>query len=118
MNTVKTVATVKFWKEGKHGALRIGETRVSLDSVAFRFFEGDSPEEILESFPALRLSEVYAVVSYIMENRAEVEMYLEKQRKSADIIEANLRAKHGEKWDEFRSVLMTRAIEKGILPRS
>lgn len=118
MNTVKTVNLVKFWREGKNGSLRINKTRVSLDSVALRFFDGATPEEIVESFPALRLSEVYGVVSYILENRTEVNAYLEKQKREGDLIEAELRAKHGAEWDEFRETLMARAVERGILPRS
>ena len=37
------------------GALRIADTRVSLDSVVYSFREGLSPESIVEDFPALNL---------------------------------------------------------------
>jgi uncharacterized protein (DUF433 family) len=64
------------------GVLRVAGTRVSLDSVIYAFNEGATPEEIVQDFPTLDLVGVYAVVSYYLQNRAEVEQYL-RQRKAA-----------------------------------
>jgi uncharacterized protein (DUF433 family) len=61
------------------GVLRVAGTRVSLDSVIFAFDEGATPEEIAQDFPTLDLADIYSVVGYYLQNRAEVEEYL-KQR--------------------------------------
>lgn len=61
------------------GVLRIAGTRVSLDSVIYAFVEGATPEEIVQDFPTLDLAAVYAVVGYYLQNRAEVEQYLEQR---------------------------------------
>jgi uncharacterized protein (DUF433 family) len=45
-------------------AYRIVGTRVSLDSVAHRFREALSPENIAECFPALTLEQVRAAIAY------------------------------------------------------
>ena len=58
------------------GVLRVTGTRVSLDSVIYVFNEGATPEEIVQSFPTLELKDVYAVISYYLQNRDEVEKYL------------------------------------------
>jgi uncharacterized protein (DUF433 family) len=62
------------------GVLRVAGTRVSLDSVIYAFDEGATPEEIAQDFPTLDLAAVYSVISYYLQNRAEVEEYLEQRR--------------------------------------
>lgn len=62
------------------GVLRVSGTRVSLDSVLHAFNEGATPEEIVQDFPTLDLADVYAIVGYYLQNRAEVEQYLEQRR--------------------------------------
>src|ERR1022692_427186 len=45
--------------EERDGGLYVAGSGVSLDSVAIRFQQGASPEKIIHSFPALKLSQVY-----------------------------------------------------------
>ena len=56
--------------------LRIGKTRVSLDSVIIAFNQGSTPEEIVCDYDSLTLPDVYATVSYYLQNRAVVDAYL------------------------------------------
>jgi uncharacterized protein (DUF433 family) len=65
------------------GVVRVGQTRVSLDTVIATFHQGCSPEEIVLKFPTLDLTDVYAVVTYYLWNREEVEAYLERRRLEA-----------------------------------
>ena len=62
------------------GVLRVAGTRVSLDSVIYAFNEGATPEEIAQDFPTLDLAAIYVVVGYYLQNRAEVEQYLEQRK--------------------------------------
>ena len=62
------------------GVMRVGETRVSLDSVICAFNDGATPEEIVQQYPTLNLPEVYTVISYYLQHQAEVEKYLEQRR--------------------------------------
>jgi uncharacterized protein (DUF433 family) len=62
------------------GVLRVIGTRVSLDSVIFAFKEGATPEEIVQQYPTLDLKDVYAVVSYYLQNQDEVENYLAQRQ--------------------------------------
>ena len=55
-------------------------TRVSLDSVIFAFNEGSTPEEIAQQYTTLNLADIYAVISYYLQNQAEVSEYLERRR--------------------------------------
>ncbi len=58
------------------GGYYIDGTRVSLDSVVYAFLRGESPEGIVESFPALTLEQVYGALSYYLAHREAVDEYL------------------------------------------
>jgi uncharacterized protein (DUF433 family) len=62
--------------EERNGGLYVAGTGVSLDSVVIRFQEGASPEKIAHSFPALRLSQVYGVIAYYLENEHVINDYI------------------------------------------
>jgi uncharacterized protein (DUF433 family) len=62
--------------EERNGGLYAAGTRVSLDSVVIRFQEGASPERIVESFPTLKLSQVYGAIAYYLENEEMIKEYL------------------------------------------
>ena len=64
------------------GAMRVGDTRVSLDSVISAFANGNSAEAIVLRYPSLSLTDVYSVIAYYLWTRAEVDGYL-AQRKIA-----------------------------------
>ena len=62
------------------GVFRVSGTRVSLDSVIYAFDEGATPEEIAQNFPTLDLAAIYSVIGYYLQNRDEVEQYLEQRK--------------------------------------
>ena len=62
------------------GVLRVNGTRVSLDSVIFAFKEGSTPEEIAQQYTTVNLSDVYAVISYYLQNQDEVGEYLQRRK--------------------------------------
>lgn len=68
------------------GVVRVGGTRVTLDSVVYSFQEGSTAEEILEQYSSLRLADVYAVIGYYLRHREEVEAYIQEQRRQAEEI--------------------------------
>src|ERR1700731_3614255 len=55
------------------GVIRIAGTRVTLDTVIDTFLTGASPEEIAQDFPVLRLDDIYAVITYYLRHRDEVD---------------------------------------------
>lgn len=71
------------------GVVRIGETRVTLDTVIGAFKSGSTCEEIVFQFPVLDLGDVYAVIGFYLKNQAAVEQYLAHQTAEA----ANTRQK-------------------------
>ena len=65
---------------GADGVVRVGGTRVSLDTVIFAFKEGSTPEEIVQQYTTLDLAHVYAVITYYLQRQSEVEAYLDGRR--------------------------------------
>lgn len=79
MSVVVSTSEIKLTKtEG--GVLRVGDSRVSLDTVIIAFNQGATPEQIVEDYDSLELAEVYAVISYYLQNREEVEKYLAERK--------------------------------------
>jgi uncharacterized protein (DUF433 family) len=60
------------------GVVRIGPSRVTLESVVHAFDAGASAEEIVASYPTLELGDVYAAIAYILRNREEVDEYMQR----------------------------------------
>lgn len=67
-----------------NGTIRVGETKVTLESVAYAFEEGDSAESIQDAFPGLQLSDIYLVLGFCLRYPAELEEYLAQQRLFVD----------------------------------
>jgi uncharacterized protein (DUF433 family) len=65
--------------EDRYGVIRIGGTRVTLESIISLFEQGATAEEITLRFDALDLHEVYASLSYYLGHRRDVLNYLERQ---------------------------------------
>jgi uncharacterized protein (DUF433 family) len=70
----------KEYVHEQDGGYFIEGTRVSLDSVVYAFLRGESPEGIVESFPALNLEQVYGALSYYLAQREVVDEYLSQAR--------------------------------------
>lgn len=62
------------------GIIRVGDTRVTLDSVILAYDEGASAEEIALRYPSLNLADIYSVISFYLHHEAEVQIYLERQQ--------------------------------------
>ena len=67
----------KTYVEKKNGYFIEG-TRISLDSVVYAFWRGETAESIAQAFPLLSLEQVYGSLTYYLAHQAEVDRYLEK----------------------------------------
>ena len=71
--------TRNYLRLDEHGVIRVGDTRVMIDSVVYGYLQGFSAETIQNSFPSLSLEEVYGAIAAYLLNKAEVETYLKRQ---------------------------------------
>jgi uncharacterized protein (DUF433 family) len=75
------------------GVVRVGSTRVTLDTVVAAFREGMTPEGIVEQYPTLRLADVYSVIGYVLRHREEVEGYLRERQRLVDAVRREIEAR-------------------------
>lgn len=76
------------------GRLMVPGTRISLDVLVAAFKRGKTPEAIHDSYETVSLGDVYAIFTYYLRHRAEVETYLEEQEREGRAIQARIEAKH------------------------
>jgi uncharacterized protein (DUF433 family) len=57
---------------------RITGTRVSLDSIVYAFWRGQTAESIAQSFPVLTLEQVYGALTFYLANKSQIDSYLKK----------------------------------------
>ena len=69
-------------------------SRVSLDSIAYDWLSGLSPESIVENFETLSLEQVYGAIIYYLAHRQEVDTHLRRNREKFDALLAQSRASH------------------------
>jgi uncharacterized protein (DUF433 family) len=63
----------------EHGVMRIGHSRVMLDSIVAGFEQGHSAETLQQQYPTLSLEEVYGAITYYLAHTDEVHTYLKRQ---------------------------------------
>ena len=66
------------------GVYRVGDTRVSLDSLVYLFREGISAESIVESYPTLTLEQVHGALAFYLANQTEIDAYLVEGQRAAE----------------------------------
>ena len=105
MTLIVDVQTIPL-KADSNGVMRVGDTRVTLDTVVHTFEQGHTAEEIVSHYPALRLADVYAVIAYYLNHRAEVQAYLLQQQEEAQKI-----------WEQIETKVDYQAFRERLLAR-
>ena len=81
------IAPLTLWEDG---SIRIGSSRVPLDTVVHAFTSGATAEQIQDDFPTLSLGEIYGAISYYLEHEDQVEEYLKRRDQEAARIRAEI----------------------------
>ena len=68
------------------GVIRVGGTRITLDTVVTAFCDGATTEEIVQQYPSLNLADVYHVIGYYLRRTSEVEAYLQSRKVDAEAV--------------------------------
>ena len=88
------------------GVVRVGRTRVTLDTIVAAFGEGATPEEIAQQYPSITLADIYAVIGYYLLHRTDVDEYIELRLKSAESVRQESRSRLNP--SDIREHLMSR----------
>src|SRR5438128_2890965 len=65
------------------GAVRVGNSRISLDLVVEQYENGMTPEDMVRAYDTLMLADVHAVIAYYLRHREEVQAYLKRRNAEA-----------------------------------
>lgn len=66
------------------GIAYINGTRVTLDTLVAAYEQGASPEEIVSRYTTLKLADVYAIITYYLRHREEVDDFLSRRKAEAE----------------------------------
>jgi uncharacterized protein (DUF433 family) len=80
------------WDEA--GGIRVGSSRVTLDSLLASYHNGSTPEEIAIQYSVLQLEEIYTTIAYYLNHRQEIDSYLEQRSQQAQQQRQQLVQKH------------------------
>jgi uncharacterized protein (DUF433 family) len=70
-----------YLSQEEEDALRIRGTRVGIEPIVASFQEGESPEQIAQSFPTATLAQIYGAIAYYLENKQLIDDWMaETQR--------------------------------------
>jgi len=83
VNSAETVERVPIETDAD-GVIRVGGTRVTLDTLVAAFEAGATAEEIAQQYPSVALADVYSVIAYYLRHQSGVQAYLAGRREQAD----------------------------------
>src|SRR5215213_136921 len=70
----------------ENGAIRVRNSRVTLDTIVIRMQVGDTLEEIHEGFPTVSITQIKDILAWYFDNKAEADEYLRQQVAEAEEI--------------------------------
>lgn len=77
---------------GAHDRVRVAGTRVYLEFIVEDYNRGMTAEQIAEQYDVITLADVYAVLSYYLRHKAEVDAHVAEYEAAAAALEAEIRA--------------------------
>lgn len=97
---------------GPDEVIRIGETRVTLETVITAFNEGAAPEDIQSQYPVLDLADIYDVVGHYLRHQEEINRYMDDREAQ----HASVKAANEQKYAPagLRARLLARRTRKDV----
>ena len=77
-----------------NGKIRIEGTRILLEVVIHAYRRGETVEEIVDSYPTLKLADVYVVLAYYLTHRDEVDTYVRESDQRTEEIRRETEANY------------------------
>ena len=74
------------------GVVRVGNSRVTLDTVLGEYRKGASAETIAGEFDTITLADIHAVLAYYLRHQNEVHAYLQRREEEAAIARRQVEA--------------------------
>lgn len=75
------------------GVVRVVGSRVTLDTIVAAFDDGATAEEIMLRYSSLRLVDIYAIITYYLQHKADVDDYLRGRERQAEEVRRQVAAR-------------------------
>jgi uncharacterized protein (DUF433 family) len=66
------------------GTVRVGQTRVTLDTLIGAYHMGQTPDQIASSYDTLTLADIHHVIAYYLREKEAVDAYLAEREREAE----------------------------------
>jgi uncharacterized protein (DUF433 family) len=94
------------------GAIRIGESRVTLDVILEDYYAGHSPQTIAANYPSISLADVHEAIAYALRHPRDVKEYLERRKEEAELLRHQIESGQSPN-SELRARLLARKSQGG-----
>jgi len=78
----------------ENGRMRVGNTRVLLNLVVYSFWQGSTPETIIQQYPTLTLDSVYLAIGYYLRHRDEIDAHIRREDEEGKRLQQEIEAKY------------------------
>ena len=103
--------TEPILRQEEKGAIRIGDSRVTLDVILEDYYTGESPRTIAGHYPSISLADVHEVIAYALRHPKAVEEYLQKRKEEAETLRRTIEAGQSPN-SELKAKLLARKAQK------
>jgi uncharacterized protein (DUF433 family) len=91
------------------GGYRLVGSRVSLDSIVYDWWNGLSPESIVENFQTLTLEQVYGAIAYYLAHKEEVDAQIKRNREKFEELREQWRAARPRLYEKLKAAVEAEA---------
>lgn len=104
-NFPETVPLVQL----ENGAVRVRNSRVTLETIVHRMQMGNTAEEIHDGFPTVSVTQIKEVLEWYFNNKAQADEYLQQVEDEGERL--RLWAESQPRYKEWREKLLRRKAE-------
>ncbi|MFO0966626.1 MAG: DUF433 domain-containing protein [Gemmataceae bacterium] len=89
------------------GAIRIGESRVTLDALLQYWRAGMKPEDIARGLDTITLADVHGALAYYLRHQSELDDYLRRRNDDAESLRETIESENASRLATLKAKLDT-----------
>ena len=93
----------------ENGAVRVRNSRVTLETIVHRMQMGETAEEIHDGFPTVSVTQIKEILDWYFDNKADADEYLQQVEKEGAKLRQWAESQPG--YKEWREKLLRRKAE-------